>query len=148
MITSDEILDKLRKGESIDKIGNSIAAVLNLANEQYQEEKTKELREIKRQTELTAIVTEFNIWYEKYYGEAFEGSNDELAKTLIELFDGVKDLNNLFGNFDFFTDLFPVKDQKNKEEKAAIQNKIKTNVVPSDLNNFTELIKSFLSQGD
>ena len=95
MINSLEILEKLRKGETIENIGKQIAAVLNCANEQYEKEQEAKKHKEQKLNELTSIISTFMDWFETYYETVYNNKDanpKELAQSLIESFDLFKDI--------------------------------------------------------
>ena len=91
MITIEEILKRLQKGETIKDIGDEIAGLLNAANAQYQKEKSK----AKRKTDLMNILNDLMIWYDKYYGLDTEYDVEELAEAAISTIEELSSLSKL-----------------------------------------------------
>ena len=91
MITSEEILKRLQKGETIKDIGDEIAGLLNAANAQYQKEKDKAMRK----TDLMNIFNDLMIWYDKYYGLDTEYDVEELAEAAISTIEELSSLSKL-----------------------------------------------------
>ncbi len=90
MINSIEVLEQLRKGKTIEQIGNEIGAVLTLAQNQYEEEVRKETEEKEKHDSLVAICNSLVAWLKKYYPKAAVYASKDMstvANTFIETFD-------------------------------------------------------------
>lgn len=114
MITSEEILKRLQKGESPEDIGNEFAAILNAANSKYQ----KENHNKKRKAELVSILSELLDWYEAWYDEPKQDYDvHDLADAVIEAIDNFRSISELLNtnliNFNKPLEKKDTKSQKN-----------------------------------
>ena len=91
----DEILERLRNGETVESIGNNFAKMLNNAKSQYdQEEKERKNRLAIKHQKLTKIIDSLADWYDTYVQELNEDVNpSELADEVIKILDIVDDIN-------------------------------------------------------
>jgi len=117
MITSDEILEKLHDGLSIEQIGQSISAVLNIANQQFQKEQEEKKAAKEKLTSLASILGELFNWYEAWYKDLPKDIDEmKLAESIIETCDVLKDFNlkDIANLLDIEKDLFNPQMKKNK----------------------------------
>jgi len=126
MITSEEILKRLQKGEKLEDIGNELATILNAANAQHQKDQKKE----KRKTELMNILGDLMIWYDKYYGLDTEYDVEELAETTISTIEELSSLSKLLN-----TNLLDL--NKNLEKKNTKPQK--NTMFENDLNDIVRM---------
>ena len=132
MITSNEILEKLKKGESMDDIANSITKVLNIAQQDYakfQEEEKAKAEEEARRKELEEILMSFCTWGNKYFPKVFKDNINvtTLANTIIEGIDLIGSYDQVFKYLDLDKPLISVNDYasffgnttKSKKEKET-----------------------------
>ena len=120
MTNTNEILELLRTGKSVQEIGDNFANILNAAKAQYdQEQKANEARKL---SSLTDIIARFIDWINEYVTPVPEDEDPEaLAKELIKTLDATKSITSkLFDGLDSvdFDTLDKLLDQK-KEVKAA-----------------------------
>jgi uncharacterized membrane protein YheB (UPF0754 family) len=114
MITSEEILKRLQKGESPEDIGNEFATILNAANAKYQKENNNKARK----AALVSILSELLDWYEAWYDEVGQDYDvHDLADAVIEAIDNFKSISELLNtnliNFNKPLETKDTKPQKN-----------------------------------
>lgn len=126
MITSEEILKRLQKGETIKDIGDEIAGLLNAANAQYQ----KNQKNAKRKTDLMNILNDLMIWYDEYYGLDTEYDVEELAEAAISTIEELSSLSKLLN-----TNLLDL--NKNLEKKNTKPQK--NTMFENDLNDIVRM---------
>lgn len=98
MITKEEILARLKKGETADNIADELIKTLNSANDIYiQEQKAKEANEIKKNNEMQYIIDTIYDFCRSWYCET-----DEDVKTLDEVFDHL-DAKSVLANIEVFS---------------------------------------------
>lgn len=98
MITKEEILARLKKGETADNIADELIKTLNSANDIYiQEQKAKEANEIKKNNEMQYIIDTIYDFCRSWYCET-----DEDVKTLDEVFDHL-DAKSVLANIEAFS---------------------------------------------
>jgi len=125
MINSTEILEKLKKGESLDDIASSITKVLNIAQQdylKYQEEEKVKAAERAQREELKQILMSLCAWGDKYFPKIFKDSVNvtALANTVLEGLDLIGTYNETFKDFDLDT-LFCINDNSNKINFKAVK---------------------------
>ena len=129
MITSEEILKRLQKGEKLENIGNELAAILNAANAQHQKENHNKARK----AALVSILSELLDWYEAWYDELDQGYDvNDLADAVIEGIDNFKSLSKLL-------DINPFDFNKNFEK-----NNIKPQKNTKFENDLNDIVKMFI----
>ena len=126
MITSEEILKRLQKGEKLEDIGNELATILNAANAQHQKDQKKE----KRKTELMNILGDLMVWYDEYYGLDTEYDIEELAEAAISTIEELSSLSKLLN-----TNLLDL--NKNLEKKNTKPQK--NTMFENDLNDIVRM---------
>jgi len=134
MITSTEILEKLKNGESIDDIADGITKVLNIAQQDYakfQEEERIQAKENEKRVKLTEVLTALIDWGKIYYPNIFckEMPMNEIVDTVLESLELVGEYAGFFTGplFDAITvDL----DKPKKNQK--------------EVNDWDTLLKNFL----
>ena len=134
MIDEKEIVARLKNGETLKDIGDSLAAILNAANATYQKEKSGE----KRKAALISILSELLDWYEAWYEPVDDIDVHQLADMTLETIEGFKSLKSLFDNSGLtaFNKLnFDNNKNTQKVEKQSI-----------DMKSLDELVRSFLGE--
>ena len=126
MITSEEILNRLQKGEKLEDIGNELATILNAANAQHQKDQKKE----KRKVELMNILGDLMVWYDEYYGLDTEYDVEELAEAAISTIEELSSLSKLLN-----TNLLDL--NKNLEKKNTKPQK--NTMFENDLNDIVRM---------
>ena len=126
MITSEEILKRLQKGEKLEDIGNELATILNAANAQHQKDQKKE----KRKVELMNILGDLMVWYDEYYGLDTEYDVEELAEAAISTIEELNSLSKLLN-----TNLLDL--NKNLEKKNTKPQK--NTMFENDLNDIVRM---------
>ena len=126
MITSEEILKRLQKGEKLEDIGNELATILNAANAQHQKDQKKE----KRKVELMNILGDLMVWYDEYYGLDTEYDVEELAEAAISTIEELSSLSKLLN-----TNLLDL--NKNLEKKTPKPQK--NTLFENDLNDIVRM---------
>lgn len=126
MITSEEILKRLQKGEKLEDIGNELATILNAANAQHQKDQKKE----KRKVELMNILGDLMVWYDEYYGLDTEYDVEELAEAAISTIEELSSLSKLLN-----TNLLDL--NKNLEKKNTKSQK--NTMFENDLNDIVRM---------
>ena len=136
MINSNEILEMLRSGKTIEEIGNDFASQLNSAKATYdQEERSKTIKRRK----LADIIDSLADWYDTYVQELNEDVDAELlADEFINVLDTVNDTTtNLNNTVNKLYNYMNFDNQKKKEVKAA---------APSKDSSLLDLVKLFLEE--
>jgi len=123
MITSTEILEKLKNGESIDDIANSITKVINIAQQDYakfQEEERVKSKENEKRVKLTEVLKAFINWGKIYYPNIFnkEIPVNDLVDTVLESLELVGEYAEFFSGplFDALTTNLNKPKKSQKEE--------------------------------
>ena len=122
MINSNEILEMLRSGKTVEDIGNHFATLLNSAKATYdQEEKEKRQRASVKRQRLAAIINSLADWYDTYVQELNEDVDPEqLADEIIKILDTANDtVANLNNTVNKLYNYINFDNQKKKEVKAA-----------------------------
>jgi hypothetical protein len=122
MINSNEILEMLRDGKTVEDIGNHFAAMLNSAKATYdQEEKEKRQRSEKKRRQLADIIASLADWYDTYVQELNEDVDAaKLAEEIIKVLDIAEDTTtNLNNTVNKLYNYMNFDNQKKKEVKAA-----------------------------
>lgn len=100
MFTEKDILARLQNGEDAQAIANEMADMINKANKMYADElaKAEEAKRAEEQkqavqkqkmTDLQAILDEFALWFQEYYG--IDAGDELKAESIMELIDGVQE---------------------------------------------------------
>lgn len=111
MFTSDDILARLKAGESAQDIAQNLADSLNTAIKAYEEDKRREeaeqlaatKKEAEKQAEMESITRQLNEFFRKYYDDPPLDIDEitRFSKDIISVFDKTADL---FAAFPIGTD--------------------------------------------
>ena len=102
MFNKDDIKELLRKGASIESIGNDFATVLNAANKEYQEEYNLNLKYLQKTQELTTICADIMRWVNVYYPSLANTINpkhtgaDRIADVIMNNIDEIDEYIDIF----------------------------------------------------
>jgi phosphoglycolate phosphatase-like HAD superfamily hydrolase len=100
MFDEKAILARLQNGEDAQAIANEMADMINKANKMYTDElaKAEEAKRAEEQkqavqkqkmADLQAILDEFALWFQEYYG--IDAGDELKAESIMELIDGVQE---------------------------------------------------------
>ena len=100
MFDEKVILARLQNGEDAQAIANEMADMINKANKMYADElaKAEEAKRAEEQkqavqkqkvADLQAILDEFALWFQEYYG--IDAGDELKAESIMELIDGVQE---------------------------------------------------------
>lgn len=97
MFTTDDVVARLKAGESAQEVAESIADVLNAAIKQYDEEQRRaeaerlaaEKVKAEKQTEMENITRSLTNFFSKYYSDELldQESIVRFSKDIIDMFD-------------------------------------------------------------
>ena len=101
----NDILARLKNGETADDIAKSLTEMLNTANKQYNEEKAKEEAEAKAKADLEAkkaklekqkmesfclLFEDFKVFLHEYYGYEYADLDKIAAKDILAVIDAYR----------------------------------------------------------
>lgn len=121
----NDILNRLRNGESLDDITKSITEELNKANKLFEEEKKTKQEVAEKEASLDVILKELYDWFDKWYPDSLD--ERPTAKKILDFWDNIETYAKRI------TD-----NGKTKRTTVAKNGKISTKEEPSSFFDFME----------